>query len=62
MSPTDSANLMDSPEASRLGVNRAVLYSDEQGDFEKFRPYGIPSGEWLSWIREQLIALAAFHS
>jgi hypothetical protein len=54
MSAADSANLMDSPEASRLGVHRALLYDEEQGEFEKFRPYGPPSSEWLAWVREQL--------
>jgi len=54
MGATDSANLMDSPEASRLGVHRAILYSEEQGEFEKFRPYGPPSPDWLAFVREQL--------
>jgi hypothetical protein len=54
MSATDSANLMDTPEASRLGVHRAILYSEEQGEFEKFRPYGPPEPDWLSWVRERL--------
>ena len=54
MSATDSSNLMDSPAASRLGTHRALLYSEEQGAFEKFRPYAPPSSEWLAWVREQL--------
>ncbi|MBC8869469.1 MAG: AAA family ATPase [Planctomycetes bacterium] len=54
MGATDSANLMDSPEASRLGIHRAILYSEEQGEFEKFRPYGPPSPDWLTYVREQL--------
>lgn len=54
MSATDSANLMDSPAASRLGVHRALLYSEEQGSAEKFRPYGPPPADWLAWLREQL--------
>jgi hypothetical protein len=54
MSATDSANLMESPEASRLGLHRAVLYNEEQGDFEKFRPYAIPTADWLTWVRDQL--------
>lgn len=56
MSATDSSNLMDSPAASRLGTHRALLYSEEQGTFEKFRPYAPPSSEWLTWVREQLAA------
>ena len=56
MSAGDSANLMDTPEASRLGVHRALLYNEEQGEFEKFRPYGLPDEAWLRWVRDQLQA------
>ena len=54
MSATDSSNLMDSAAASRLGMHRAILYSEEQGDFEKFRPYAPPADEWLAWVQEQI--------
>ena len=54
MSANDSANLMDSPAASRLGAHLALLYSEEQGQAEKFRPYGSPSAEWLERVREKL--------
>ncbi len=54
MSAGDSANLMDTPEASRLGIHRAILYNEEQGEFEKFRPYGLPDDDWLRWVREHL--------
>jgi hypothetical protein len=54
MSGGDSANLMDSPEASRLGVHRAILYNDEQGEYEKFRPYGLPGEPWLRWVKQRL--------
>jgi energy-coupling factor transporter ATP-binding protein EcfA2 len=54
MSATDSANLMDSPEAGRLGMHRAILYREERGEFEKFRPYSLPSGDWLAWVKERL--------
>ena len=56
MSASDSANLMDTPEASRLGIHRAVLYDEEQGEFEKFRPYGPPTNDWLTWVADQLAA------
>jgi diaminopimelate decarboxylase len=59
MSAGDSANLMDTPEASRLGIHRAMLYNEEQGEFEKFRPYGLPEDDWLRWVREQLERRAA---
>ncbi len=47
MNAADSSNLIESPAASRLGVHRALVYHSESGDIEKFRPYGIPSIEWL---------------
>ena len=48
MSATDSSNLIDSPEANRLGFYRAVLYSEEHGYQEKFRPYAFPQPQWLA--------------
>lgn len=59
MSAGDSSNLIDLPAASRLGTNRAILYSDERGTSEKFRPYGPPSQEWLDWLRHKLRAASA---
>ena len=50
MSATDSSHLIDSPVAGRLGQNRALLYLEETGTLEKFRPYGLPSAEWLATI------------
>ncbi|MBD3673524.1 MAG: cell division protein FtsK [Planctomycetaceae bacterium] len=52
MGGTDSSNLVDSPAASRLGRNRALLYRDSMGSVEKFRPYGLPDTEWLDEIRQ----------
>ena len=52
ISPTDSAHLLDSPAASKLGPNRALFASEEQNRLEKFRPYGLPSAEWLETIRQ----------
>jgi hypothetical protein len=54
MSAADSSNLMDSPAAGRLGAQLAIAYSEEQGTAEKFRPYGLPSAEWLAWVAERL--------
>ena len=42
MSAADSAHLIDSPAANKLGVHRAIYFSEEQGIIEKFRPYGVP--------------------
>jgi S-DNA-T family DNA segregation ATPase FtsK/SpoIIIE len=47
MSPTDSSTLMDTPLAAKLGMHRALFYTEDQGRLEKFRPYGLPSLDWL---------------
>jgi energy-coupling factor transporter ATP-binding protein EcfA2 len=53
MNANDSSSLTDTPEASRLGVHRALFYDEGQGRMEKFRPYGLPSPEWLAWVKSQ---------
>jgi len=58
MNATDSSNLIDSPAAGRLGVHRGILYNEGQGSQEKFRPYGLPSDDWLAWVKKQLTARA----
>jgi len=35
-------------------VNRALFHSQERGQPEKFRPYGLPSDEWLAWVKARL--------
>ena len=54
MSASDSSNLIDSPLANRLGTHRALLYSEEQGTFEKCRPYEVPNEAWLEFLAEHL--------
>jgi hypothetical protein len=56
MGVADSSNLIDSPAASKLGMHRALFFSEEEGKLEKFRPYGIPPDEWLDEVRERLHA------
>jgi S-DNA-T family DNA segregation ATPase FtsK/SpoIIIE len=56
MNATDSSSLMDTPEASRLGIHVAIFYDESQGRMEKFRPYGLPSNDWLAWVKKQLSA------
>jgi hypothetical protein len=43
MGANDSTNLIDMPDASRLGMHRALLYSEETGTIEPFRPYAPPA-------------------
>ncbi len=54
MSPNDSGHMLDAPAASKLGPHRALFHSEEQNRLEKFRPYGIPSAEWLDSVGKQL--------
>ena len=56
MSATDSSNLIDSPAGNKLGANRALAYSEEQGSMEKFRPYALPNAKWLAEVKEKLTA------
>ncbi|MBC8109180.1 MAG: cell division protein FtsK, partial [Anaerolineae bacterium] len=56
MSANDSSNLIDSPAANKLGFHRALAFSEEQGVLEKFRPYALPSKEWLVQVKAQLSA------
>jgi DNA segregation ATPase FtsK/SpoIIIE, S-DNA-T family len=53
MSANDSSTLIDAPAASRLGPNRALYFSEEEGRLEKFRPYGLPADEWLADVKTQ---------
>ncbi len=54
MSATDSSTLMDTPAASKLGRNRALYLQEDQERPEKFRPYGVPTQEWLNRTCEKL--------
>jgi hypothetical protein len=56
MSANDSSNLIDSPAANKLGTNRALAYSEEQGVMEKFRPYGLTDKQWLAELQQKLVA------
>jgi hypothetical protein len=51
MNMDESNGLIDSPIASKLGNCYALLYDEENnGLVEKFRPYSLPSEEWLKNI------------
>ncbi len=50
MNQTDSASLVDSPVAASLGPDRALLYRDQTGAVEKFRPFAWPSDRWLKQV------------
>jgi DNA segregation ATPase FtsK/SpoIIIE, S-DNA-T family len=54
MSASDSASLIDAPDASTLGLHRALLYNDREGYLETFRPYARPGNDWLDEVSAQL--------
>jgi hypothetical protein len=54
MSASDSAALIDAPDAGTLGLNRALLYNDREGYMETFRPYARPGNDWLEDVAKQL--------
>ena len=63
MSANDSASLIDTPKASTLGLHRAIYYNEQQGYLELFRPYALPSVDWVESVstRFQAWNLAACH-
>jgi DNA segregation ATPase FtsK/SpoIIIE, S-DNA-T family len=58
MSAGDSSTLMDNPVAAKLGPQRALYYTEDQGKIEKFRPYALPSAEWIQSLRVRKLDLA----
>ncbi|MBX3443675.1 MAG: hypothetical protein KF774_14805 [Planctomyces sp.] len=54
MNAADSSNLIDSPQASRLGPGRGILYREDRGTTEKFRPYAVPADELLAGAQRRL--------
>lgn len=52
MNQTDSASLVDTPVAASLGQGRAIIYRDQTGTTEKFRPFAWPSEQWLKTLVE----------
>jgi S-DNA-T family DNA segregation ATPase FtsK/SpoIIIE len=59
MSAADSSTLMDNPIAAKLGPQRALFYTEDLGKIEKFRPYALPSVEWIKSLRSAKISDAA---
>ncbi len=54
MSASDSASLIDAPDASTLGLHRALYYNDREGYIETFRPYALPGNDWIEEVAQQL--------
>ena len=54
MSASDSASLIDAPDAATLGLHRALYYNDREGYLEAFRPYALPGNEWVEEVARRL--------
>ena len=54
MSASDSASLIDSPDAATLGFHRGIFYHDREGHTETFRPYAQPDVDWVEAVTRQL--------
>ncbi len=54
MSASDSASLIDAPDAGTLGLHRALYYNDREGYIETFRPYALPGNDWIEEVALQL--------
>jgi hypothetical protein len=59
MSASDSASLIDAPDASTLGLHRALYYNDREGYIETFRPYALPGNDWIEEVSQHLRRLLA---
>jgi len=58
MGANDSASLIDSPQASGLGLYRALFYNEQEGSLETFRPYAEPDSAWMGDTLARLSASA----
>ncbi|MGD0088316.1 MAG: hypothetical protein ABSE73_00155, partial [Planctomycetota bacterium] len=56
MSANDSAELIDSPSANRLGLYNALLFTAQNGAIEKFRPYAPPDANLIAELGRALQA------
>ncbi|HEY4414732.1 MAG TPA: FtsK/SpoIIIE domain-containing protein [Verrucomicrobiae bacterium] len=54
MSASDSAALIDAPDAATLGLHRALFYNDREGYLETFRPYARPGSDWIELAARRL--------
>ncbi len=53
LNQTDSASLIDTPVAASLSQGRAILYRDQTGSADRFRPFDWPTQEWLQSVTER---------
>lgn len=54
MSASDSSNIIDTPVAGKLGMNRGLLFNEELGTLDKFRPYRMPGASLVASVAAAL--------
>ncbi|WAC19564.1 FtsK/SpoIIIE domain-containing protein [Luteolibacter sp. SL250] len=54
MSAADSSNLIDSPDASNLGLHKALLHNEQLATQEVFRPYAPLDSGWTDEAAAQI--------
>jgi len=55
MTEDESDTFIDSPDASKLGNLYALYYDEDKiGMIEKFKPYELPSEDWISDVKQYL--------
>ena len=52
ISQADSVSIMDSPEATKLGLHTALLFYDQTGESTKFRPFALPNTKWFEKLKD----------
>ena len=56
MSQNDSLSLIDSPDASQLGLYTALYCNEQEGELEKFRPYALPALDQIqAWLGKSTV-------
>ena len=53
-SKNESMELLEWPGATELSQDYAVLFDTTTGEREMFRPYHLPSREWLEEVAEKI--------
>ena len=59
MDSQDSTSLISSPNAANIGADTAILYSEQTGAVQQFRPFAWPSVEWLATLPQSTITVAS---
>lgn len=53
MNPDNSVKVIGNQKASKLGTNRALYYDDNENTMIKFKPYELPSFDWVAELNKK---------